>query len=150
MKHKIAILCSGGDVSGMNPALKRFVEYAIARDMEPYFVYHGFEGLIDNKIVPATYRDVAGIITRGGTKIGSARSERFKQSAYRQQAADNLRAHGITMLIVLGMAVFGGWRRSTVNRGFRFAVSPRRSTTTSTAPITASGSTRPWGSSATP
>lgn len=102
MKQKIAILCSGGDVSGMNPALKRFVEYAIARDMEPYFVYHGFEGLIDNKIVPSTYSDVAGIMTRGGTKIGSARSERFKESSYRRIAADNLRAQGITMLIVLG------------------------------------------------
>lgn len=99
---KIAILCSGGDVSGMNPALKRFVEYAITRNMEPYFVYHGFEGLIDNKIVPAGYSDVAGIITRGGTKIGSARSERFKESSYRKTAADNLRSHGITMLVVLG------------------------------------------------
>ncbi len=102
MKKKIAILCSGGDVSGMNPALKRFVEYAIARGMEPYFVYHGFEGLIDNRIVPAGYADVSGIITRGGTKIGSARSERFKESSYRTIAAENLRSHGIGMLIVLG------------------------------------------------
>lgn len=99
---KIAILCSGGDVSGMNPALKRFVEYAIARGMEPYFVYQGFEGLIDNKIEPAGYKDVAGIIMHGGTKIGSARSERFKEIAYRQIAADNLRALGISMLIVMG------------------------------------------------
>lgn len=102
MKQKIAILCSGGDVSGMNPSLKRFVEYAIACGMEPYFVYHGFEGLIDNKIVPARYSDVAGIITRGGTRIGSARSERFRESSYRQVASDNLRALGITMLIVMG------------------------------------------------
>ncbi|MDD5118406.1 MAG: 6-phosphofructokinase, partial [Sulfuricurvum sp.] len=102
MKQKIAILCSGGDVSGMNPALKRFVEYAYAKGMEPYFIHRGFEGLIDNQIIPATYTDVAGIITRGGTKIGSARSVRFKDPEYRALAANNLKALGISMLIVLG------------------------------------------------
>lgn len=99
---KIAILCSGGDVSGMNPALKRFVEYAHARSMEPYFVYNGYEGLIDERIVKASYSDVAGIITRGGTKIHSARSLRFTESSYRAVAAENLKRHGITKLVVLG------------------------------------------------
>jgi 6-phosphofructokinase 1 len=99
---KIAILCSGGDVSGMNPALKRFVEYAFARGMEPYFVYNGFEGLIDDKIVPASYKDVAGIITQGGTKIRSARSLRFKEASFRTVAAENLKKRGISKLVVLG------------------------------------------------
>lgn len=99
---KIAILCSGGDVSGMNPALKRFVEYAHTQRMEPYFVYNGYEGLIDDHIVKASYSDVAGIITRGGTKIHSARSLRFKEPSYRAIAAKNLSARGITKLIILG------------------------------------------------
>jgi len=34
----IAILCSGGDVSGMNAALKRFVEYSFDKGLTPYFV----------------------------------------------------------------------------------------------------------------
>jgi len=61
---KIAILCSGGDVSGMNPAIKRFVEYSFAKGMQPFFVYNGYEGLIDNNIHEAHYEDVAGIMTR--------------------------------------------------------------------------------------
>ncbi|HEX5623755.1 MAG TPA: 6-phosphofructokinase [Sulfuricurvum sp.] len=99
---KIAILCSGGDVSGMNPALKRFVEYAYAKGMQPFFVYNGYEGLIDDTIYEAQYKDVAGIITRGGTKIRSARSERFKEGHYRSIAAKNLQNKGIGKLIVLG------------------------------------------------
>lgn len=98
----IAILCSGGDVSGMNPALKRFVEYSIEKGMVPYFVYNGFEGLIDNKIKKADYKDVAGIINRGGTKIGSARSKRFMDASFRRQAKANLDSHGIDKLVVLG------------------------------------------------
>ena len=102
MKKNIAILCSGGDVSGMNPALKRFVEYAKKKELTPYFVYDGYEGLIDNKMKEASYCDVAGIITRGGTKIGSARSKRFMKKKFREIAKKNLDALKIDMLIVLG------------------------------------------------
>ncbi len=98
----IAILCSGGDVSGMNPALKHFVEYSLQKNLTPYFVFDGFEGLIDNNIKQASYCDVAGIINRGGTKIGSARSNRFMQKKYRAQAKQNLDAMDIEMLVILG------------------------------------------------
>ncbi|MDF1874324.1 6-phosphofructokinase [Sulfurimonas sp. SAG-AH-194-I05] len=98
----IAIICSGGDVSGMNPALKHFVEYALEKNLHPYFVYNGYEGLIDNAIKQVSYSDVAGIITRGGTIIGSARSKRFMQKEYRRIAKNNLDSLGIHMLIVLG------------------------------------------------
>ena len=102
MKINIAILCSGGDVSGMNPALKRFVEYSLEKNLTPYFVYNGYEGLIDNHIIRVDYCDVSGIINRGGTKIGSARSKRFMQAKYRKIAKQNLDALHVTMLIVLG------------------------------------------------
>jgi len=98
----IAILCSGGDVSGMNPALKQFVEYSLQKNLTPYFVYDGFEGLIDNDIKEASYCDVAGIITRGGTKIGSARSDRFMKKEFRIIAKNNLDKLHIDMLIILG------------------------------------------------
>ncbi len=98
----IAILCSGGDVSGMNPAIKRFVEYAFTKGLTPYLIYDGYEGMIDNRIKKADYCDVSGIINRGGTKIGSARSLRFKEKKYRAMAKANLDSHNIDSLIVLG------------------------------------------------
>lgn len=125
MNSKIAILCSGGDVSGMNPALKRFVEYAFAKGLQPYFVRNGYEGLIDNLIIPADYHDVAGIITRGGTKIGSARSARFKEASYRAIAAENLRSHGIDKLIVMGGdGSFRGMERFYHESGIAFCGIP--------------------------
>ena len=98
----IAILCSGGDVSGMNAALKRFVEYSKRKGMTPYFVKEGYKGLIDNNIAEADYADVAGIISRGGTVIGTSRSKRFLEAKYRAQAINNLRKYDIGYLIVLG------------------------------------------------
>ena len=99
---KIAILTSGGDSSGMNPAIKKFVEYSIEKGYEPYFVYNGLEGLIDNKIKKAKYEDVGGIIYRGGTIIRSSRSKRWFDKKYRKIAYENLKKHNIDLLIILG------------------------------------------------
>jgi 6-phosphofructokinase 1 len=99
---KIAILTSGGDCSGMNPAIKSFVEVCYSHDVTPYFVYDGLEGLIDNRIQVASHSDVAGIIYRGGTIIRSSRSQRFYEKKQRELAHRNLKSHGITKLVVLG------------------------------------------------
>ena len=121
----IAILCSGGDVSGMNPAIKYFVEYSIAKGLTPYLVYDGFEGLIDNKIVSASYQDVSGIINRGGTKIGSARSKRFMEASYRKIAKENLDKHRIDKLVVLGGdGSFRGMEKFYEEQGIAFAGIP--------------------------
>ena len=99
---KIAIMTSGGDSSGMNPAIKKFVEYSIEKGYEPYFIYDGLEGLIDGKIKKAEYKDVGGIIFRGGTIIRSSRSKRWFDKEYRKQAYENLKKEKIDMLIILG------------------------------------------------
>ena len=99
---KIAILGSGGDAPGMNPAIKRFVEFAIQSGDEPYFIYGGLEGLIDAKIAKANYKDVAGILHRGGAIIGSSRSKRWYERVYRAKAYENLEKAGIEAIVVLG------------------------------------------------
>ena len=98
----IAIMTSGGDSSGMNPAIKKFVEYSYEKGYIPYFIYDGLEGLIDGKIKKAEYKDVGGIIYRGGTIIRSSRSKRWFDKVYRQKAFENLKKHKIDLLIVLG------------------------------------------------
>ena len=95
-------MCSGGDCSGMNPAIKNFVEYAFLNQLTPYFIYDGLEGLIDGTIKKAKHEDVAGINHIGGTIIRTSRSERFFEYNYRKQAFENLRQYGIDKLIVLG------------------------------------------------
>ena len=95
-------MSSGGDAAGMNPAIKKFVDYAYKQGEDSFLIYDGLEGLIDNKIKPATHQDVAGILHRGGTIIRSSRSKRFFEFEYRQKAYDNLKSHGITGLVILG------------------------------------------------
>ncbi len=40
----IAIMCSGGDAPGMNPAVKKFVDYVYMQNEVPYLMYDGLEG----------------------------------------------------------------------------------------------------------
>ncbi len=98
----IAIMCSGGDSAGMNPAIKSFVDYAYEKKLTPYFIYEGYEGLIDGKIKKAKHENVAGIIHLGGTIIKTSRSKRFLEKKYRQEAYENLQKHNINKIIVLG------------------------------------------------
>jgi len=98
----IAIMTSGGDSSGMNSAIKKFVEYSYEKGFNPYFIYRGLEGLIDGDIKKAGYKDVSGIIYRGGTIIKSSRSKRWFDKKYRKIAYENIKKHNIDALIILG------------------------------------------------
>ncbi len=98
----IGILTSGGDCAGMNPAIKKFVDYSFDKALKPYLIYDGLEGLIDGNIKEAKHSDVAGIIHEGGTRLRSSRSKRFFELKYRQQAYENLQKLGINRLVILG------------------------------------------------
>lgn len=98
----IAIMTSGGDAAGMNPAVKYSVEYSRTLGYKPYLVYDGLRGLIDGNIQEAGQHAVSGIINRGGTILRSSRSKRFFEYEYRKQAYENLKKLGITKLIVIG------------------------------------------------
>lgn len=95
-------MTSGGDAAGMNPAVKCTVEHSRSLGYEPYLIYDGLRGLIDNNIEKAGNRSTSGIINRGGTVLRSTRSERFFQYESRKKAYENLQSHGINKLVVIG------------------------------------------------
>ncbi len=98
----VAIMTSGGDAAGMNPAVRCAAEYAARNGMKPYLIYEGLRGLIDDDIHEATKDRMVGMLHTGGTLLRSARSKRFFEEKYRQQAYDNLQRRGINKLIVIG------------------------------------------------
>jgi 6-phosphofructokinase 1 len=99
---KVAILTSGGDAAGMNPAVKCAADYAKEIGWEPFLVEWGLRGLIDDLIHPATHDQLSGILHRGGTMLGSSRSKRFYDYEHRKIAFENLERRGIDKLVVIG------------------------------------------------
>lgn len=100
--ERVAVLCSGGDAPGMNAGIRAVVRTCIFNGMQVFGVQNGYRGLIDDNIEEMTVKSVSDIIHRGGTILGSARSERFMTEDGREKAMQNLLKHKIDGLIVLG------------------------------------------------
>lgn len=102
--NTIAVLTSGGDAQGMNGAVRAVVRTALDRGVDVYAIYEGYQGMIEggDKIKAMDWASVGGILQRGGTVIGSARSKAFRTREGRRQAARNLIQVGIDGLVIIG------------------------------------------------
>jgi len=100
---RIAVLTSGGDAPGMNPAIRAVVRTALGLDMEVFGIRRGYRGLTENDMFQMNSRSVSGIIDVGGTILKSIRFPQFKEKTTREKAYKNLRDNGIE-----GVAVIGG------------------------------------------
>lgn len=99
---KIAILASGGNAPAMNNAIITLVKQAMVRKMQPFVVYDGFQGLIEDKIEPANIRYLEKFSARGNVVIRTSRSKEFKTLNGRKKAFNNLNKHQIDTLIIIG------------------------------------------------
>jgi 6-phosphofructokinase 1 len=99
---KIGVLTSGGDSPGMNPAIRAVVRKAIYHNIEVYGIYGGYTGLISGNIKKLELGSVGDIIHRGGTMLHTARCPEFKTPEGQQKGIEQLKAHGIEGLVVIG------------------------------------------------
>ena len=99
---KIAVLTRGGDAPGMNAAVRAVVRTALNAGIEVYGVIRGFNGLINDELVPMNLRSVSNILQQGGTMLYTARCLEFKELEYQKKAADVCRKHGIEGVVVCG------------------------------------------------
>lgn len=99
---RIAILTSGGDAPGMNAAIRAVVRTAIYNNIEIYGVKMGYNGLINGDIFKMELSSVADIIHRGGTILGTARSDEFMTDEGKQKAVETLKQNGIEGVVVIG------------------------------------------------
>lgn len=77
---KIGILTAGGDCPGLNAAIRGVGKTALLRyGMTVYGFRSGFSGLIRQEYRELTDRDLSGILTEGGTILGTSREKPFKK-----------------------------------------------------------------------
>jgi len=130
-KMKLGILTGGGDCPGLNAVIRAVVKTAIHDyDMETVGFYDGFEGLIHNKYRILTANDVSGILTLGGTILGTSnRADPFHYPVLQNddyiyldrssQAVQNFERLGLDALIAIGgdgtMAAANGMSEKGLN-----------------------------------
>ena len=69
---KIGILTAGGDCPGLNAVVRAASKNALAHGIEVLGFKNGFDGLVRNEFINITPQTVSGILTLGGTILGSS------------------------------------------------------------------------------
>ena len=100
----VAILTSGGDAPGMNAAVRAVVRYLTHQKIPVFCILNGYEGLCKggDMIKQMGWKDALGILSKGGTLIGTARCPAFRNREGRKMAAKNLVEKKINSLVVIG------------------------------------------------
>ena len=105
----IGLLTSGGDCPGLNAAIRGVAKAAIGRyGIKVVGFLDGFRGLVENRTMVLDDRNVSGILTEGGTILGTARDKPHKMPMggktmdMTAAAVENLRKHHCDCLVCLG------------------------------------------------
>ncbi len=102
MSVRIGILTAGGDCPGLNAVIRAVVRRAVLEDAQVFGVKNGWRGLIEDDITPLTRSSVSGILPRGGTILGTSRTNPFDDADFLERIRLNWEKHELDALIVIG------------------------------------------------
>src|SRR5215470_14750139 len=100
--EKIGILTGGGDCPGLNEVIRAVVRRSHALDYDVLGIKKGWAGLIHGYTEPLTDFSVTGILPRGGTILGTSRTNPFKQMEHIQKLKSNWQRFGLNYLVAVG------------------------------------------------
>jgi 6-phosphofructokinase 1 len=98
----IGVLTSGGDAPGMNATIRAVVRASEGYNHQVYGIRNGYRGLIEDDMVLLDHQSVSGMLSKGGTFLGTDRVPEFLDESVRQKGVDNLKKRGIETLITIG------------------------------------------------
>lgn len=102
LQMRIGILTGGGDCPGLNPAIRGAVFKALDYGDECVGIVLGWQGLLSCETEPLDLARVDEIIDRGGTILGTSRTNPFKDPALVRQTIANIAALGLDAVIAIG------------------------------------------------
>jgi 6-phosphofructokinase 1 len=99
---KIAVMTGGGDCPGLNAVIRSVVLSGSGYGIETLGIRDGWEGLIDGDVELLGDASVSGILSQGGTILGTSRTDPLKNPADLEKIKKNLQATGIDVVVVIG------------------------------------------------
>lgn len=99
---KIGILTGGGDCPGLNPVIRAVVRKALIEGYEIVGIKNGWKGLVENDTVRLDLEAVSGILPKGGTILGTSRTNPYKKEGDLQKVKDNFKKIGLDALVAVG------------------------------------------------
>jgi 6-phosphofructokinase len=133
---RVGILTGGGDCPGLNAVIRAVVRRALDDPQNSCVGFrHGWAGVLKGNSFELTRATTVGILARGGTILGTSRTNPFADGVDgTEQIRAVLAEQGVDALIAIGGDDTLSVAARLTEQACRSSGSPRRSTTTSAAP----------------
>jgi 6-phosphofructokinase 1 len=99
---KIGVLTGGGDAPGLNAAIRAVARKGLHNGWEVVGLRHGWLGLLEKSELVLDRNSVAGILPRGGTILGTSRTNPYKREGGVALAMRNFKELRLNALIAIG------------------------------------------------
>lgn len=98
----VGILTGGGDAPGLNAVIRAVVRRSLPRGYRMTGLRQGWRGLLEKNTVELDAKAIGGILHRGGTILGTSRTNPYKNERDARLAEANFKALGLHALIAIG------------------------------------------------
>src|SRR5256884_8451556 len=102
MAGKLGILTGGGDCPGLNAVIRAAARRSLDRGYEVVGVREGWRGLVDGFTEPLGPREISGLLPRGGTILGTTRTNPYKLDGGVERVRANFEGAGLEALVAIG------------------------------------------------
>src|SRR5438270_11833090 len=99
---RIGILTGGGDCPGLNAVIRAVGRRAFTRGWEALGVREGWRGLVEGIFMPLGPREISGILPRGGTILGTTRTNPYKVDGGVERVLEHFEREGLDALVAIG------------------------------------------------
>jgi ATP-dependent phosphofructokinase / diphosphate-dependent phosphofructokinase len=100
---RIGVLTGGGDCPGLNAVIRGIVRKGINQHGHEFVGFrYGWAGVLNDEVMELTNTTTRGILHRGGTILGSSRTNPFKQDGGGERVREVMDQHGLDALIPIG------------------------------------------------
>ena len=99
---KVGVLTGGGDCPGLNAVIRAVARRSMLREHEVVGVHSGWRGLVDGVFEPLGPREISGLLPRGGTIIGTSRTNPYKIDGGVDAVLENFASEGFDALVAIG------------------------------------------------
>ncbi|HLD50570.1 MAG TPA: 6-phosphofructokinase [bacterium] len=100
--QRVGILTGGGDCPGLNPVIRAVYRRASIDGFQVLGFRNGWRGVIDGEFVILDAQSVSGILPKGGTILGTSRTNPFKNTGDLEKLKSTFTKHDLTALVAVG------------------------------------------------
>jgi phosphofructokinase-like protein len=99
---RVGVLTGGGDCPGLNAVIRAVGRRVIVRGHELVGVLEGWKGLVEGLFEPLGPREISGLLPRGGTIIGTTRTNPFRIDGGVERVLEHFHAARLDALVAIG------------------------------------------------